>query len=177
MQECNLVNAILTLGVCSLNTFSPAAKCVCMCMRAKAHFFMLLSVSACRLQLLACFHMHAISREDGMPVGSPVLCGIIFGWYNKTSALPCPSVYNFYDVNKFLLIRHRPTYFVVVACSQINHDVLVPGDQRKGTEQVLTKIWTGAVKKHACMSCKVLIWFILQQNGVVGTIMLDTRCM
>lgn len=58
-----------------------------------------------------------------------VFSGIVFGRDNKTSSFSCSSVYRFNNVYHLLLVLHSPVDLIVVACAQINHDVLGPTKQ------------------------------------------------
>lgn len=64
-----------------------------------------------------------MEKEEG---SISVFCWVVFWRNNKTSSFPCSSVYCFNNVYHFLFVLHCPVDLVVVACAQINHDVLVP---------------------------------------------------
>ena len=53
-----------------------------------------------------------------------VLCRVVLRRYHKTSALAL-RVHDLHDIDEFLFIVHGPVDLVVVARSQVNHDVLI----------------------------------------------------
>ncbi len=61
-----------------------------------------------------------------------VFCGVVFWWNDETAALASPSVDSFDDIRHLLAVLNGPIYFVIVACSQINHDVLVAKEEHDG---------------------------------------------
>jgi len=54
-----------------------------------------------------------------------IFSGVVFGSYNQALALSSPAVHVFADVDKFLLVIHRPVYLVIVAGAQVYHHMLV----------------------------------------------------
>ena len=54
-----------------------------------------------------------------------VLCRVVLRRYHKTTALARSRVHNLHDVDEFLFIVHGPVDLVVIARSQVNHDVLI----------------------------------------------------
>lgn len=59
-----------------------------------------------------------------------VLCGVVFGRHHQAPAFAGTAVHGLYDIDHLLLVLHGPVDLVVVACAQVNHDVLVPEKER-----------------------------------------------
>ncbi|CAN8008174.1 unnamed protein product, partial [Ixodes pacificus] len=58
-----------------------------------------------------------------------VLCRVVLGGDDQTSALACPPVHGLYDVHHLLLVLQGPVDLVVVARAQVDHDVLVAEEE------------------------------------------------
>lgn len=59
-----------------------------------------------------------------------------FWRHNQTSSFACPTVHHFHYVYKLLLVVHSPVDLVIVASTQINHDVLVTEEEHDGARIV-----------------------------------------
>lgn len=66
----------------------------------------------------------------------PVTGGVIFGRYDKTTALRGSAVNSFNDVNQLLFVIHCPVYLVVITSSEINHDMFVTIEEHDGARIV-----------------------------------------
>ncbi|CAN7949868.1 unnamed protein product, partial [Ixodes pacificus] len=58
-----------------------------------------------------------------------VLCRVVLGGDDQTSALARPPVHGLYDVHHLLLVLQGPVDLVVVARAQVDHDVLVAEEE------------------------------------------------
>ena len=66
-----------------------------------------------------------ISPDDVGQCSVLVLCRVVLGGDDKTPALSRAPINDLDNVDKLLLVLHRPINLVVVAGAQIDHDVLV----------------------------------------------------
>lgn len=96
-------------------------------------------------------HAERSKCADTTMVLVSVFCGIILWRHYKTSALSCASIDCLNNVYELLHILHCPVDFVVVTCSQVNHDMFITVEEhaRAGVVQLVhfVKVWNLKRKK------------------------------
>lgn len=69
------------------------------------------------------------SELEYVGVSVAIFGRIVFWRHNQTSSLSCSAVNSLDNVDHLLLVLHCPVDLVVVASSQVNHDVLVAEEE------------------------------------------------
>lgn len=104
-----------------------------------------------------------------------VFCRIIFGGYDETTAFTGPSIYRLDDVDHFLFILNCPVDLVVVTCSQIYHNMLIPEEKHgsAGIVQLVPNKENEFNIKHIKFLHKIQTYILLKS----GTWVMSTKYM